>query len=106
MSNGLENACDALETLDAEKREIFVQMKYNKKYLTIRIQNRCRNDLHVEKGKIPATDKAGDDHGFGLVTVQEAAGRLGGDMLCYTEDGSFVLDVMISCHSLKERMKI
>jgi len=106
LSNGLENACDALETLDAEKREIFVQMKYNKKYLTIRIQNRCRNDLHVEKGKIPATDKAGDDHGFGLVTVQEAAGRLGGDMLCYTEDGSFVLDVMISCHSLKERMKM
>lgn len=106
LSNGLENACDAMETLDAEKREIFVQMKYNKKYLTIRIRNRCRDGLHVEKGKLPATEKAGQDHGFGLNTVQECAGRLGGDMLCYTEEGYFVLDVMVSCQSLRKRMDI
>ena len=34
-------------------------------------------------------------HGYGLITIQEDALRLGGDMLCYTEDGSFVLDVMV-----------
>lgn len=106
LSNGLENACDALEALDAEKREIFVHMKYNRNYLTIRIKNRCRDELFVEKGKIPVTEKSGHDHGFGLATVQEAAGRLGGDMLCYTEEGYFILEVMVSLQSLRNRMEM
>lgn len=97
LSNGLENACDALKGLPAESREVSVQMKYNRNYLLIRIRNRCREDLHVEKGTVPATDKTGHDHGFGLATVEEAAKRLKGEMCCYTENGNFVLDVMVSC---------
>lgn len=102
LSNGLENACHALKELAVEKREVSVQMKYNRNYLLIRIRNRCRDDLYVEKGTIPVTDKEGHDHGFGLVTVQEAAERLEGDMFCYTEDGRFVLDVMVSCRVFKK----
>lgn len=98
LSNGLENAYDALKGLAIEKREVSVQMKYSRDYLLIRIRNSCRDDLHVEKGTVPATDKEGHDHGFGLVTVQEAAQRLDGEMFCYTENEKFVLDVMISCH--------
>lgn len=103
LSNGLENACDALKELEggasssADKQEVSVQMKYNRNYLLIRIRNRCRDELYVERGTIPATDKKGHDHGFGLVTVKEAAERLDGDMACYTEGGNFVLDVMIPC---------
>ena len=55
--------------------------------------------LNVEKGTIPVTDKEGHDHGFGLATIQEAAQRLDGEMLCYTENGNFVLvcdDIMSS----------
>lgn len=95
LSNGLENVCDALKELDAAQRAMSVQMKYSKNYLIIRIRNRCRENLHVEKGTIPVTEKAGQDHGFGLCTVQEAAGRLGGEMFCYTDQGNFVLDVMV-----------
>jgi len=95
LSNGLENACDELKDLTEGKREAFVRVKYHKDYLTIRIRNRCRPNLHVEKGELPDTSKEGGDHGFGLRTIQEAAERLGGDMLCYTEDGYFVLDVMV-----------
>lgn len=95
LSNGLENACDALKGLTEEKREVSVQMKRNRNYLLIRIRNRCRDGLHVEKGTVPATDKEGHDHGFGLATVQEAAKRLDGEMFCYTDSGNFVLDVMM-----------
>ena len=95
LSNGRENVCDALEGLDMENREMSVQMKYNRNYLLIRIKNRCRDDLYVERGTLAATEKGGSDHGFGLVTIQETAERLGGDMCCYTENGSFVLDVMV-----------
>lgn len=97
LSNGLENAWEELSRLHTKEREASVQMKYNRNYLLIRIRNSCRNDLNVEKGTIPVTDKEGHDHGFGLATIQEAAQRLDGEMLCYTENGNFVLDVMISC---------
>lgn len=96
LSNGLENACHALKGLEKEKRKVSVQMRYNKNYLLMRIRNKCRDDLHVEQGEIPATDKAGQDHGFGLATIKEAAERLDGEMFCYTEDGDFILNVMVS----------
>lgn len=106
LSNGLENACDALRKLDIKSRKVSVDMKYNRNHLIIRIKNRCRESLYVEKGNIPATDKSEPGHGFGITTIQAAAGRLGGDMMCYTEDGNFILDVMVSCQTLKKRMKI
>ena len=102
LSNGLENVCDALAGLAAGQREASLQMKYNRNYLLIRIRNKCRKDLYVEKGTIPATDKEGNDHGFGLATVKEAAQRLDGEMFCYTENGNFVLDVMVSCQSFPQ----
>lgn len=102
LSNGLENACDALKGLEREKREVSVQMGYNGNYLLIRIRNKCRDDLHVVQGEIPATDKEGQDHGFGLDTIKEEAGRLDGEMFCYTEDGYFILDVMVSCRAFPD----
>ena len=78
------------------------QMRYNRNSLLIRLKNKCRDDLYVARGELPATDKEGQEHGFGLVTVQEAAGRLDGDIFCYTEDGNFVLDVMVSCKAFSK----
>ena len=96
LSNGLENACNALKELEKEERMVSVQMRYNKNYLLIRIKNRCRDDLYVEQGELPVTDKEGQDHGFGLTTIKEVAERLDGESFCYTENGNFVLNVMIS----------
>ncbi len=95
LSNGLENAYDALKGIPTEGRGVSVKMRYNREYLIIRIKNRCREGMYVDKGKIPDTTKEGEEHGFGLLTVQEAANRLGGEMFCYTEAGSFVLDVLV-----------
>ena len=68
-------------------------MEMKSKYYVVRDRALPEVLLKVAKVKrLLDADKA--------MTVQEASGRLGGDMLCYTEDGSFVLDVMISCHSL------
>ncbi len=101
LSNELENACDALQGLPADRREVSVLMKYNRVYLLMRIKNQCRDDLFVERGTIPPTNKKEHGHGFGLVTVKEAAERLGGDMACYAENGSFVLEVMIPVSSFQ-----
>lgn len=42
------------------------------------------------------TSKTEPGHGFGLFAIQEAAGRLGGEIFCYTQDGYFMRDVMVS----------
>lgn len=95
LSGGLENAWDASRGLPVEQRSASVQMKYKRDFLRIRIRNRCRKELVVEKGTIPKTGKRGSGHGLGLLSIQEAAGRLGGEMLCYADSGEFVLDVMV-----------
>lgn len=99
LANGMENACDELSILAQEKREMSVHMQYNRDRLLIRIKNRCREGRYVEQGKLPETDKEGQGHGYGLSSMQEAVERLYGDMVCYTENGYFVLDVMIPCKS-------
>lgn len=47
LSNGLENACDALKELEKEQRTVSVHMRYKRNYLLIRIRNKCRDDLYV-----------------------------------------------------------
>lgn len=96
LSNGLENACEALLELVKEKREVSVHMRYRREYLLIRIKNRCQDGLFVAWGETVPTSKTEPGHGFGLSAIQEAAGRLGGEMFCYTENGYFILDVMVS----------
>ena len=95
ISNGLENAWNAVEQLPQEQREVSVQLRYSREFLMIRVKNRCSAELCVEKGKLPPSTKGGAEHGFGLYTIQEAAKRLGGEMACYTQEGYFLLDVMI-----------
>ncbi len=100
LSNGLENALEAVLELPAEARTVSVQMKYNRDYLLIRIKNSCRSDLIVEKGTVPRSGKKEAGHSFGLPTIQEAARRLDGEMLVYTDAGNFVLDVMVRVKEL------
>ncbi len=100
LSNGLENAWEAVKELPAEEREASVQMKHSRDYLIIRIKNRCRGDLTVVRDTIPKSGKKEAGHGFGLGTIQEAAVRLGGDMSVYTDHGNFVLDVMVRTNGI------
>ncbi len=103
LSNGLENAWEAVRGLPAGEREVSVQMKYSGDYLIMRIKNRCQSGLVIEKGVIPKSSKEGAGHGFGLGTIQEAAQRCDGEMFCYTDHGYFILDVMIVCCGFEDK---
>ena len=86
---------DALKELEEDRREVSVHMRYHREYLLIRINNRCMDSLHVAWGEEVPTSKTEPGHGFGLPAIREAAERLDGDMCCYTENGYFLLDVMV-----------
>ena len=83
LSNGLENAYDASCRLKEVQlpAEAQIQMRSRGDWLIIRIKNRCREDLHVGKGTFPFTYKTGPLHGFGLMTLVDAAERLGGVLI-------------------------
>lgn len=102
LADGLENVCDALKKIDKDERRVSVHMRYHRDYLLIRIKNRCPDSLHVERGDVVPTSKKEPGHGFGLPAIREAAERLGGDMVCYTENRYFVLDVMVRDCRLQE----
>ena len=106
LSNGLDNACETLKESDIENREISVQMKYNRNYLLIRVRNRCRNDLRMERWGDRECPWDQEENGgeFGLAMVKEMVGQLGGDMFYYIENGDFVLDVMISSQSFLKKI--
>jgi len=95
LTNGLENALDEINRLQTEEKEVSLQVRYKQDYLIIRIKNTCRKELLVKKGEIPHTSKNGTEHGFGLKSIKEAAEHLNGEAFCYTEEGNFVLDVML-----------
>lgn len=103
LADGLENVCDALKKLEKDRREVSVHMRYHRDYLLIRIRNRCQEDLYVKRGETVPTSKTEKGHGFGLSAIQEAANRLDGDMVCYTEDGWFMLDVMVRTEEMVEK---
>lgn len=100
LADGLENACDAIKKLEEEKREISIHMRYNREYLLIRIKNRCSDDLYVAWGDTVPSSKTEPGHGFGLSAIRAAAERLDGNMYCYTENGYFLLDVMVRTKKL------
>ncbi len=95
LSNALQNAVEELTALPREEREVSLQMQYKKDYLILRLRNRCRPGLTVKKGTLPTTAKKEKGHGYGLLSIRETAEALGGDMVCYTEQNDFVLDVMV-----------
>ncbi len=99
LSNGLENAYNGSKEVAADKRQISVQMKYSKDYLIIRIKNNCKPGLTVVKGVLPVSGRKGSEHGFGLLSIKEVAEELGGDMLCYTDNGCFILDVIVRLYA-------
>ncbi len=105
LSNGLENAWEASAELPVKDRKASAQMKYSRDYLIIRIKNKCRNDLTIEKGFVPGSSKRETGHGFGLFTIQEAAKRLEGEMLVYTDNGNFVLDVLVKTKGISKSSK-
>ncbi len=105
LSNALQNAFEELESLPKEKRDVSIQMKYNKDYLIIRIKNQCHDELTVDKGTIPKTNKTEKGHGLGLLSIKETAESLNGDMVCYTENNYFVLDVMLQITKRTEETK-
>lgn len=92
LNNALENAVEASMKLPENKRRIKVQAAIKQNRFLLRISNRFEGTVGNSVG-LPATEKKGKEHGYGLSNIRSAVQMRGGSMDCRTENGYFILDV-------------
>lgn len=92
LSNALDNAINAQLELPKEKRRILILLKQQKGKLLLSVKNPMSKPLRFADG-LPLSDRKG--HGYGAQSIRYLAERMGGNSQFTTEEGSFVLRVII-----------
>lgn len=92
LSNGLENAINAVTSLPANKNYVDVNISMFNGKLLLSITNPC-GDMPVIIDGLPISSKHG--HGFGTQSIRHLAERMGGKCLFSANDGIFSLMVII-----------
>jgi len=92
LSNALDNALNAQQTLRESERCIEVMLRTKNKRLLLSVQNPFgRKPVFVDG--IPVTERTG--HGYGTKSICYMTERLGGECQFTTEGNTFILRVMI-----------
>ncbi|MDE7429132.1 MAG: ATP-binding protein, partial [Lachnospiraceae bacterium] len=102
LNNLLDNAIEACENVEQEKRYISVILKRKDHFLLIEVENSFDGKLEWKDGEaIPATRKQSDlpdilmEHGVGLKNVKDVADRYLGYMDMKAERDVFKVTVML-----------
>ena len=92
FGNALSNAFERVKLIgDESRRCISVNVRTAERVLFIHIENFYEGEVRFENG-LPATDKDGDWHGFGMKSMDYIARKYGGCMTVSAEGGIFGLD--------------
>lgn len=91
LGNLLENAIEACEQIEKEKRFLRIYMAVNKSQLYISIQNAAKEELDFNECNY-ITNKRGS-HGFGMCRVKAMVDKYGGYLNLANEPGIFAAEV-------------
>lgn len=92
LSNGLENAINAVSELDEDQRMIRLKLSMKNDRLLLSIHN-AYITVPVFKDGLPVTDATG--HGLGTQSIQYMTSKLKGNCQFMAEDGLFTLRVVL-----------
>jgi len=94
FGNLVDNAIEAVETLDKGKRVISLTIKETCGFLTINIHNYFDKEI-VFENKLPVSTK-GDNayHGYGMKSVQMLCNKYGGEMSIKARNNVFNLNIV------------
>lgn len=92
FGNALDNAIEACEKIEEEK-ERYIQIKGHaeKNLLMLQVVNSYREEPVLEKGKILTLKKEKQQHGFGLMNIQQIVDHHNGTMEVSWKDDKFTL---------------
>lgn len=94
LSNLLENAMQAAENCENDRRIVFLAMKKGDKQI-IEISNPFSGSIQYDsKTHLPLSSR-GEGHGFGMQSVQIFADKNGAVFDCGEEDGRFVVRLLL-----------
>ena len=92
LSNGLDNAFNAVYALPVSSRNIYMMLKYENEHLLLSIRNPYSEKPIFFDGLPIATQKG---HGYGTQSIRYATERLGGNYMFSIEDEQFLLRVIL-----------
>ena len=96
FGNALENAIDGvLAVPDPERRLIKVAVFVRDRFVMMTFENYFTGELRTEDGDIVTRRSDRDRHGYGLKSIRYTAEKYGGSMTVNTEDGWFVLRILL-----------
>ena len=102
LSNLLDNAIEACEKMEQEKRFISVSLKRKKHFLLIDVKNSFDGTINLQNGeKLPLSTKESNvpdiimEHGIGLKNVSDIAKRYYGGVNIKGKDRVFHITVML-----------
>lgn len=96
FGNLLDNAIECLETVEEpENRLISVNVQARNKFVTIRVENYCPNEIEMVDG-LPVTIKQDkENHGYGTLSVKHVVEKYGGTAVFTREGDTFSVNVAI-----------
>ena len=96
FGNMLDNAIESVEKLpDADKRLIRMYVSEEKKFLRIRMENYCEENIRFRDGMPLTTKKDKHLHGYGMKSMKKTVERYGGSVKASLSDNWFRLMILI-----------
>lgn len=97
LNNGLNNALEACQGLEKEKRWITLKSSWREKVFLLELLNPIAGSVEKKAGsRLFATTKPEKEgHGYGLENISNCVKKYHGYMECSAEDGVFRLTVML-----------
>ena len=95
FGNALDNAIEAVEKLEEEKRIISITEKQQGDFRNIRIENYCQAGIPFRPEGLPATTKDTRYHGFGTKSMKHIAEKYGAELFFRQEGERFVVNLLL-----------
>ena len=93
FGNVLDNAIEAVEKLDSDRRAVGLTVKRNNGFVFVNVHNYYDGTLCYD-GELPKSTKGGAYHGFGMKSAKLLVEKYGGELKINAKDGVFNLDVV------------
>lgn len=97
LGNILDNAIEATEKCESDKRKIEVIIGIRKEALVIVVKNPYEGVLQMDRtGNLLSTKEDSNRHGYGIGSVRKVVERYSGDVIIDEEYGQFVMTVTMN----------
>lgn len=95
LGNAFDNAVEASEYVEKDKREIWIEITHEKGYLYIFVRNRYQGKIEHDKEHRLVSRKEESFHGWGIYSMKKIAKRYHGQVKLDWEGDIFSLEIIL-----------